>query len=91
MTLKSMFVLPDYNSRIKTETNVPQSGHEYTKSNVKFLVSVSNAPAIQKLAKFAEDNKNTQGVLTIGDEKAHNVFMMLNVRQDNDPRLCTLY
>ncbi|CRG84402.1 hypothetical protein PISL3812_01694 [Talaromyces islandicus] len=54
------------------------SGHEYTKSNVKFLVSVSQTPAIQKLAKFAEENQNTQGVLTIGDEKAHNVFMMLD-------------
>jgi hypothetical protein len=48
---------------------------------------VSNAAAIQKLAKFADENTNTQGVLTIGDEKAHNVFMMLNVRQDNDPKV----
>ncbi|KAH8705402.1 putative hydroxyacylglutathione hydrolase [Talaromyces proteolyticus] len=54
------------------------SGHEYTKSNVKFLLTVSKDPAIKKLEKFAEENKNTQGILTIGDEKAHNVFMMLN-------------
>ncbi|KAL1990798.1 hypothetical protein VTN49DRAFT_5801 [Thermomyces lanuginosus] len=51
------------------------SGHEYTRSNVKFLLTVSRSPAIQKLEEFAAKNKNTQGVLTIGDEKAHNVFM----------------
>ncbi|KAL1976024.1 hypothetical protein VTN31DRAFT_4416 [Thermomyces dupontii] len=51
------------------------SGHEYTKSNVKFLLTVSRSPAVQKLEEFAAKNKNTQGVFTIGDEKAHNVFM----------------
>lgn len=50
-------------------------GHEYTKSNVKFLVSVSQTDAIKKLQAFAENNKETQGKFTIGDEKKHNVFM----------------
>ncbi|KAL1986507.1 hypothetical protein VTN96DRAFT_6266 [Rasamsonia emersonii] len=54
------------------------SGHEYTKSNVKFLLTVSQSPAIKKLQAFAEQNENTQGVLTIGDEKLHNVFMRVN-------------
>ncbi|EED22924.1 hydroxyacylglutathione hydrolase, putative [Talaromyces stipitatus ATCC 10500] len=54
------------------------SGHEYTKSNVKFLLAVSQSDAIKKLQAFAESNQQTQGVLTIGDEKAHNVFMRLN-------------
>ncbi|KAI1419778.1 hydroxyacylglutathione hydrolase [Xylaria sp. FL1777] len=50
-------------------------GHEYTKSNVKFAVSVLQNAAIQKLQSFAENNKETQGKFTIGDEKQHNVFM----------------
>ncbi|KAI4868317.1 hydroxyacylglutathione hydrolase [Hypoxylon rubiginosum] len=50
-------------------------GHEYTKSNVKFGVSVLQNEAIKKLESFAENNKETQGKFTIGDEKLHNVFM----------------
>ncbi|KAI1663040.1 Las1-domain-containing protein [Daldinia decipiens] len=50
-------------------------GHEYTKSNVKFGVSVLQNEAIKKLQAFAESNKETQGKFTIGDEKLHNVFM----------------
>ena len=50
-------------------------GHEYTKQNVKFLVSVSQTEPIKKLQAFAENNKETQGKFTIGDEKLHNVFM----------------
>jgi hydroxyacylglutathione hydrolase len=46
-----------------------QTGHEYTKSNAKFLLTVSQSPAIKKLDEFAEQNQNTQGVFTIGDEK----------------------
>lgn len=53
-------------------------GHEYTKSNVKFAVSVSQSDAIKKLEAFAEENTETQGKFTIGDEKAHNVFMRLS-------------
>lgn len=44
-------------------------GHEYTKSNVKFAASVLQNEAIQKLQAFAENNKETQGKFTIGDEK----------------------
>ncbi|KAA8572799.1 hypothetical protein EYC84_003378 [Monilinia fructicola] len=50
-------------------------GHEYTKANVKFAVSVSQSEAIKALEAFADKNKQTQGKFTIGDEKKHNVFM----------------
>ncbi|RYP52859.1 hypothetical protein DL768_002108 [Monosporascus sp. mg162] len=50
-------------------------GHEYTKSNVKFCMSVLQSEAVKKLQTFAENNKETQGQFTIGDEKQHNVFM----------------
>lgn len=36
---------------------------------MKFLLAVSNSDAIKKLQAFAESNKQTQGILTIGDEK----------------------
>lgn len=44
-------------------------GHEYTKQNVKFCMSVSQSEPIKKLQSFAENNKQTQGKFTIGDEK----------------------
>lgn len=50
-------------------------GHEYTKSNVKFAVSVLKNDAVLALQKYAENNRETQGKYTIGDEKEHNVFM----------------
>jgi len=53
-------------------------GHEYTKGNVKFGVTVSQSEPIKKLEAFAEANKQTQGKFTIGDEKLHNVFMRLD-------------
>ncbi|KAI9928182.1 hypothetical protein ASPWEDRAFT_39018 [Aspergillus wentii DTO 134E9] len=53
-------------------------GHEYTKSNVKFCLAVSESEPIQKLAAFADANKETQGKFTIGDEKLHNVFMRVH-------------
>src|SRR4051812_43100309 len=46
-----------------------QPGHEYTKANVKFAASVSQSEPIKKLQAFAENNKETQGKFTIGDEK----------------------
>lgn len=46
-----------------------QPGHEYTKSNVKFGVSVLQSEAVKKLQSFADSNKETQGKFTIGDEK----------------------
>lgn len=50
-------------------------GHEYTKQNVKFLATVLDTEPVKKLQSFAENNQQTQGKFTIGDEKQHNVFM----------------
>lgn len=58
----------------------PQPGHEYTKSNVKFALSVLQSDAVKALDAFARDNRETQGKFTIGDEKEHNVFMRPQVR-----------
>ncbi|CAD6915734.1 unnamed protein product [Tilletia controversa] len=56
-------------------------GHEYTRSNVAFSLGVlPNRPAIQALAEFVRSGKNggvTTGQFTIGDEKKHNVFMLV--------------
>lgn len=46
-----------------------QPGHEYTKSNVKFAISVLQSEAVKKLQAFAESNEVTTGKFTIGDEK----------------------
>jgi hydroxyacylglutathione hydrolase len=67
----------------KTLAGVPDEtvvypGHEYTKANVKFALSVSQNEEIKNLDKFAAENKETQGKFTMGDEKKHNVFMRLN-------------
>ncbi|RMZ79813.1 hypothetical protein DV737_g3235, partial [Chaetothyriales sp. CBS 132003] len=51
-------------------------GHEYTKSNVKFLEKVDGGnDKVKALKQFADENRETQGKFTIADEKAHNVFM----------------
>jgi hydroxyacylglutathione hydrolase len=50
-------------------TTLSQPGHEYTKSNVKFAISVQQSDAIKKLQSFANDNQVTTGKFTIGDEK----------------------
>ncbi|KAI9898310.1 hypothetical protein N3K66_006670 [Trichothecium roseum] len=50
-------------------------GHEYTKSNVKFAISVSQTEAVKNLQAFADSNQVTTGKFTIGDEKKHNLFM----------------
>ncbi|KAK0558158.1 Cytoplasmic glyoxalase II [Tilletia horrida] len=56
-------------------------GHEYTRSNVAFSLGVlPSNPHIQALADFVRSGKNggvTTGVFTIGDEKKHNVFMLV--------------
>ncbi|EFY93270.1 hydroxyacylglutathione hydrolase, putative [Metarhizium acridum CQMa 102] len=44
-------------------------GHEYTKSNVKFAMSVLQSDAVKKLQAFADTNRVTTGKFTIGDEK----------------------
>lgn len=46
-----------------------QPGHEYTKANVKFAISVLQSDPVKKLHAFAEENKETQGKFTIADEK----------------------
>ncbi|UNI19042.1 Hydroxyacylglutathione hydrolase [Purpureocillium takamizusanense] len=57
------------------DDTVVYPGHEYTKSNVKFAISVDQGEAVKKLHDFAENNKETTGKFTIGDEKKHNLFM----------------
>lgn len=59
-----------------------QPGHEYTKSNVKFAVSVLQNEALKKLESFAENNRETQGKFTIGDEKVgpHQIFLERTTR-----------
>lgn len=56
-------------------------GHEYTKSNVKFLVSVSQSEEIKRLERFTEENKETPGRFTIADEKGHNLFMRVGTEE----------
>lgn len=46
-----------------------QPGHEYTKSNVKFAISVLQSDPVKKLQAFADTNQVTTGKFTIGDEK----------------------
>ncbi|KAL5329035.1 hypothetical protein ACEPPN_002544 [Leptodophora sp. 'Broadleaf-Isolate-01'] len=58
--------------------NCTQPGHEYTKANVKFAMSVLQSEPVKALHAFAENNKETQGKFTIGDEKKHNVFMRMD-------------
>ncbi|KAL8946701.1 MAG: hypothetical protein Q9222_006935 [Ikaeria aurantiellina] len=67
---KTLAALPD-------DTKV-YPGHEYTKQNVKFLTTVLQTEPVKKLQSFAENNQQTQGKFTIGDEKQYNVFMRLD-------------
>jgi len=53
-------------------------GHEYTKGNVKFGITVTQDAAMKNLESFAMNNKETQGKFTMGDEKKHNVFMRVD-------------
>jgi hydroxyacylglutathione hydrolase len=57
-------------------------GHEYTKSNVKFLVNVDGEnEAVKRLQEVAEREKVTTGKSTIGDEKKWNVFMRVGTEE----------
>ncbi|KAL8656746.1 MAG: hypothetical protein Q9226_002560, partial [Calogaya cf. arnoldii] len=58
---KTLAALPD-------DTKV-YPGHEYTKQNVKFLTTVLQTEPVKKLQTFAENNQQTQGKFTLGDEK----------------------
>uniref|UniRef100_A0A0D2Y7I5 Metallo-beta-lactamase domain-containing protein n=1 Tax=Fusarium oxysporum (strain Fo5176) TaxID=660025 RepID=A0A0D2Y7I5_FUSOF len=44
-------------------------GHEYTRSNAKFAISVSQSEPVQQLLSFSEANPVTVGKYTIGHEK----------------------
>lgn len=59
------------------DDTVVYPGHEYTKANVQFAISVLQSEPVKALQDFAENNKVTTGRFTIGDEKKHNVFMRL--------------
>ncbi|PWN26248.1 Metallo-hydrolase/oxidoreductase [Jaminaea rosea] len=53
-------------------------GHEYTKSNVAFSAGVlPERPAILQLLDEVRKTSVTTGKYTIGDEKKHNVFMLV--------------
>ncbi|OAP62640.1 hydroxyacylglutathione hydrolase [Fonsecaea erecta] len=57
-------------------------GHEYTKSNVRFLKKVDgDNEAVKMLEKFANENAQTQGKFTIGQEKKHNAFMRVHTEE----------
>lgn len=73
---KTLSAVPDdtkvYVSSSHADSNFTwllKPGHEYTKANVKFAMSVLQSEPIKKLHAFAENNKETQGKFTIGDEK----------------------
>lgn len=54
---------------VQDELTPPQPGHEYTKANVAFALSVSQAEPIRKLGAYMAANEESQGIFTIGDEK----------------------
>lgn len=67
------------------DDTVVYPGHEYTKSNVKFVETVmhpSEYPDVAKLKAYVESHEKTTGVFTIKDEKAYNPFMRLT-----DPKI----
>lgn len=73
---------------------IVQPGHEYTKANVKFCLTVSQSDPIKKLQIFAENNRQTQGKFTIGDEKVciPHAFSLCPLKCDYDYcqlELCT--
>ncbi|KDN51433.1 Metallo-hydrolase/oxidoreductase [Tilletiaria anomala UBC 951] len=71
---KTLAALPD--------DTVIYCGHEYTKSNVAFSAAVlPHRPAVKSLVQDLQKSRNsnvTTGVYTIGDEKKHNVFMLVD-------------
>jgi hypothetical protein len=85
MTRGSSYVMDQFPIPRSTRGNllnsIRQPGHEYTKSNAKFAISVLPSGPVKKLQEFATSNKETQGQFTIGDEKEHNPFMRMDVRR----------
>jgi hypothetical protein len=53
-----------------------QPGHEYTKGNVKFALSVSQDAETKRLEALANNEKETQGKSTIGDEKVRSADLV---------------
>lgn len=70
-------------AKLPKETLV-YSGHEYTKSNVKFSKTILQNKAIERLEDFVANNEFTTGKFTIGDELEFNPFMRLS-----DPQVQT--
>lgn len=69
--LSKLATLPD--------DTIVYNGHEYTAGNIAFAKSIEpNNPAIDRLAKLAQENKVTTGLTTISDEKEWNVFMRVD-------------
>lgn len=67
------------------DDTVVYPGHEYTKSNVKFVetvMDVAEYPGLAKLKAYTDANEKTTGVFTIKDEKSYNPFMRLS-----DPKI----
>jgi hydroxyacylglutathione hydrolase len=62
-------------ANLPDETKV-YPGHEYTRTNVKFLVTVEpDNAAVRRLEGLAGEGVQTQGGSTIADEKKWNAFM----------------
>lgn len=57
---------------------VVYSGHEYTRSNVKFSETILQSEAISRLKSLSESKEFTAGSSTIGDELEFNPFMRLD-------------
>jgi hydroxyacylglutathione hydrolase len=70
----------DMKTSLDILANLPNStkiypGHEYTKSNVKFAVSVFRNDALNALENYTNANEFTTGVFTMEQEKQFNPFM----------------
>ena len=59
-------------------------GHEYTRNNVKFLVTVDEGDDVKRLGELVEREKETQGRSTIAEEKRWNAFMKTGTKEMRD-------
>lgn len=50
-------------------------GHEYTKTNAQFALSIMKNPEITALLDYCKNHNTTAGVFTLADELRHNLFM----------------
>lgn len=57
-------------------------GHEYTKGNVKFAKTVLSNDALTKLDEYSQQNIETQGKFTIGDEKVRDIPFQINISRE---------